>query len=91
MFAGFQVTVNDAVGMGVVDRPTDLNDELNTTAHGQGVPDARLGERQALDKLHDHARATVERGALGEDRCDSGMGEPSHDLAFEPEAPSEAR
>ena len=56
---GFEIAMHDQVGMRELDRPTQLNEELEPAMRAQVVQAAVLGDRQTVDVLEDQKRATV--------------------------------
>ena len=86
---GFQIAVDDALGVGVVDGVGDEGDEGEAFAKGEVF---RLGvgvEREAVDELHGEVGLETEGRVLSsgvEDGGDIGMLEKSEDFGFEVEA-----
>jgi hypothetical protein len=80
------VAVNDPLLMGVLDRLADRHEQLQPLARGQGVVVAILGDRHAVNQLHDEIRQTGLRGSGVEDAGDVDMIHHGQGLPFSLEA-----
>src|SRR5262249_14745799 len=59
----FQIAMNDALLMSVLNGLTDRNEQLQALAYRQVIVVAVLGDGNAMDQLHDKKRPTVVGGA----------------------------
>ena len=69
----FQVATDDAALVGVLDRVTDVDEQLQAIPHRQAPLITPVGERLAIDEFYREARMTAADGPGGEDVGDAGM------------------
>ena len=78
---GLDVAVDDAAPMNVLERIRDLAEDVARTARGHR-DGALVGQRLALDKLHDHVRAEGLVLAEVDDRDDVGVADLARELGL---------
>ena len=83
---GLEVSVDDEVGVGVLDGGADLVEEVEALVEGEVVVLGVVGDGLAVDELGDEEGLGVVGDAGVEEACDVGVVEGGEDLSLAPES-----